>query len=139
MPQSIQEIMTLNPTTYPATTSLVDAAQAMRDQDVGDVLVERDGTVCGIVTDRDIVLRAVAEDRSPSEVRLGDICSGELTSLAPTATVDDAVALMRANALRRLPICDDGQVIGIVSLGDLAIDLDPSSALADISLMRPNN
>ena len=139
MSQNLQEIMTLNPTTYPATTSIVDAARSMRDGHVGDVLVERDGTVCGIVTDRDIVMRAVAEDLTPSEVRTGEICSGELTTLAPTDSVDDAVALMRANALRRLSEADDDQVIGIVSLGDLAIDRDPKSALADISAMPPNN
>lgn len=139
MPQSIQEVMTPNPKTYPATTSIADAARAMRDNNIGDVLVERGGAVCGIVTDRDIVVRAVAEDRSPSEVCLGDICSGELTALAPTDSVDDAVQLMRENALRRLPICDDGKAVGIVSLGDLAVERDPRSALADISAMPPNN
>lgn len=139
MLQSIQDVMTPNPTTYPATTSIVDAARAMRDDNVGDVLVERDGTLYGIVTDRDIVLRAVAEDRTPSEVRLGDICSGELTSLTPTDSIDDAVQLMRQNALRRLPICDGGKAVGIVSLGDLAINRDPGSALADISARPPNN
>lgn len=139
MPQSIQEVMTPNPKTYPATTSIADAARAMRDNNIGDVLVERGGAVCGIVTDRDIVVRAVAEDRSPSEVCLADICSGELTALAPTDSVDDAVQLMRENALRRLPICDDGKAVGIVSLGDLAVERDPRSALADISAMPPNN
>ena len=139
MPQSIQEVMTPNPKTYPATTSIADAARAMRDNNIGDVLVERGGAVCGIVTDRDIVVRAVAEDRSPSEVCLADICSGELTALAPTDSVDDAVQLMRENALRRLPICDDGKAVGIVSLGDLAVNRDPGSALADISARPPNN
>ena len=139
MPQSIQKVMTPNPKTYPATTSIADAARAMRDNNIGDVLVERDGAVCGIVTDRDIVVRAVAEDRSLSEVCLADICSGELTALAPTDSVDDAVQLMRENALRRLPICDDGKAVGIVSLGDLAVERDPRSALADISATPPNN
>ena len=74
MAQSVQELMTPNPTTYPATTSLTDAARAMRDEQVGDVLVERDGTVCGIVTDRDIVVRTVAEGGDPADVRLA---SGE--------------------------------------------------------------
>ena len=139
MADTIQEIMTLQPTTYPATTSLVDAARAMRDNDMGDVLVEQDGDVCGIVTDRDIVVRCVAEGMSPAEVRLGDICSRELTTLTPRDSIDDAVQVMRANALRRLPIRDDGHVVGIVSLGDLAMDRDPRSVLADISAMPPNN
>jgi CBS domain-containing protein len=139
MADTIQEIMTLQPTTYPATTSLVDAARAMRDHDMGDVLVEQDGDVCGIVTDRDIVVRCVAEGMSPAEVRLGDICSRELTTLTPRDSIDDAVQVMRANALRRLPIREDGHVVGIVSLGDLAMDRDPRSVLADISAMPPNN
>jgi CBS domain-containing protein len=76
---------------------------------------------------------------APTDVRLGDICSRELTTLAPSDSVDDAVLVMRANALRRLPISDNGHVVGIVSLGDLAMDRDPRSVLADISAMPPNN
>ena len=103
--QRIQDVMTTNPTTYPSTTTLIDAARTMRDSDVGDVLVERNGALVGVVTDRDIVVRAVAEARNPSDVRLGDICSRALTTLTPNDSVDDAVRLMRDNALRRLPIC----------------------------------
>ena len=139
MTQIIQEVMTPNPMVVPATASIIDAARAMRDGNVGDVLVERDGALCGIVTDRDIVVRAVAEGRAPADVRLGDICSNGLTSMAPTDSVDDAVQLMRTNALRRLPVCDDGRAVGIVSLGDLAIARDSQSALADISAAPPNN
>jgi len=140
MAQLIEEIMNPNPTIYPATTPLDEAARAMRDTGIGDVLVEDDGALCGIVTDRDIVVRAVAEDRQPSRSRLGDICSRQLVSLAPDDTVADAVQMMRDNALRRLPICaPDGTPIGIVSLGDLAVEQDPMSALADISAVPPNN
>ena len=138
MAQTISELMTPNPTVYPATASLADAARAMRDTDVGDVLVERDGTLCGIVTDRDIVVRAVAEDRNPSEVRLGDICSRDLATLAPDDSVEDAIQLMRDKALRRLPICEGGQAVGVISIGDLAIERDSDSALADISAAQPN-
>ena len=139
MAQSVQELMTPNPTTYPATTSLTDAARAMRDEQVGDVLVERDGTVCGIVTDRDIVVRTVADGEDPADVRLGDICSRALVRLTTQDTVEDAIELMRDNAVRRIPVCEDGKAVGILSLGDLAIDRDPASALADISAMPPNN
>ncbi len=135
----LREVMTPNPTIYSATTSIADAARAMRDTNVGDVLVERDGALCGIVTDRDIVVRAVAEDRNPSDARLGDICSRELTTLAPTDDVEDAVRVMRDKALRRLPICDGDQPVGVVSLGDLAIERDPDSALAAISTAPPNS
>jgi CBS domain-containing protein len=138
MAQTIRDVMTANPTVYPATATITEAAQAMRDTDVGDVLVERDGSLCGIVTDRDIVVRAVADGRSPAEVRLGDICSRELATLSPSDSVEDAIRIMRDKALRRLPIVDDGQAVGVVSLGDLAIERDRDSALADISAAPPS-
>ena len=137
--QSIQEVMTPNPMTCPATTTVADAARAMRDNDVGDVLVERDGSVCGIVTDRDIVVRVVAQDSDLNQVSLGDICTDTLVTLSPTDSVEDAVRLMRTKAIRRLPICDDGKPVGIVSLGDLAVERDAESALADISAAKPTS
>ena len=104
MAQKIRDVMTPNPTALPATTSIADAAHAMRDKDIGDVIVLDGGNrVCGMVTDRDIVVRAVADDRHPSEVRLGDICSRDLTAVGPDDAVEDAVWRMRENALRRLP------------------------------------
>ncbi len=139
MTQSIREVMTANPTAYPATTSIADAARAMRDSDIGDVLVETNGDLCGIVTDRDIVVRAAAEDRDLSQTNLGDICSRELVTLGPDDSVEDAIRLMRDKALRRLPICDGGQTVGVVSLGDLAIERDRDSALADISAAPANS
>jgi CBS domain-containing protein len=85
----------------------------------------------------DIVVRAVADDRNPAEVRLGDICSRELTTVDASASVKDAVELMRKQALRRLPVVEAGRPVGIVSLGDLAIERDPGSTLADISAASP--
>ena len=137
--QSIQEVMTPNPVTFSAAAPITDAARAMRDSGVGDVLVERDGVVCGIVTDRDIVVQVVAEDCDLNLVSLGDICTGTLVALSPTDSVEDAVRLMRTEALRRLPVCDDGHPVGIVSLGDLAVERDPGSVLADISAARPTS
>jgi CBS domain-containing protein len=140
MGATLQQVMTPNPTTCSATTTVGDAARFMRDSDIGDVLVERDGKLCGIVTDRDIVVRAVAEGRDPMSTPLGDICSRDLTTLSPDDSVKDAVKLMRDKALRRLPIADSsGKAVGIVSLGDLAIEGDGESALADISAASPNN
>jgi CBS domain-containing protein len=139
MAQTIRDVMTPNPIVFPATASLVEAAQAMRDSDLGDVLVEQEGKLCGIVTDRDIVVRAIAEGRKPTEVRLGDICTGDLTTLAPDASVEEAEHVMRGQALRRVPIVDGGRPIGVVSLGDLAIERDRDSALADISAAPPSD
>lgn len=139
MEQSIKEVMTLDPIALPATTTVAEAGRAMRDANIGDVLVVDDNEhMCGIVTDRDIVVRAVAEDLNPAEVRLGDICSGDLATIEATEPVEEAVRLMREKALRRLPVIDHDRPVGVVSLGDLAMDRDPGSALADISAAPAN-
>jgi CBS domain-containing protein len=130
--------MTPNPVTLPATASLVEGALAMRDFDVGDVLVLDDGHICGIVTDRDIVVRGIAGGNYPATVKLAEICSRDLTTLSPTDRVEDAVNYMREKAIRRLPVVDGGKPVGIVSLGDLAVERDPHSALSDISAAPPN-
>jgi CBS domain-containing protein len=138
MAQTIREVMTTNPISIPATSSVADAARTMRDSNIGDVIVLDNGQIRGIVTDRDIVVRALAEGRDPFTTKLGDICSQELTTLSPTDSVDDAVRLMREKAIRRLPVVERGKPVGIVSIGDLAQSLDPHSALGHISEAPPN-
>ena len=138
MAQLVRDVMTPNPVALQATSSLVEAALAMRDFDVGDVLVLDDGQICGIVTDRDIVVRGIAGGNYPATVKLGEICSRELTTLSPTDSVEDAVNLMRQKAIRRLPVVENGRPVGILSLGDLALEKDPHSALGDISAAPPN-
>jgi CBS domain-containing protein len=138
MAQSIRDVMTTDPVSLPATASLVEAAECMKQRNIGDVVVTDEGRVCGIVTDRDIVVRAVAENRPVDGTTLGDICSKELVTVSPTDTTDDAVRLMREQALRRLVVIENGNAVGVVSIGDLAIDLDRGSALADISAAPPN-
>jgi CBS domain-containing protein len=138
MAQSIRDVMTTQPVALQATASVVDAARAMRDSDIGNVIVLENGQICGIVTDRDIAIRGVAEGRNISSLTLGDICSRQLTTLSPTDSVDDAVLLMREKALRRLPVVEGGKPVGIVSLGDLAVTQDPHSALGNISSAPAN-
>ena len=131
--------MTTNPETLPESTIVREAAEAMRANDIGDVVVVDDnGAISGILTDRDIVVRVVAEGRDPRSTRIGDIASRELTAVSPDDPVDRAVLLMRERAIRRLPVVDKGKPVGIVSIGDLALDRDPDSALADISAAPPN-
>ena len=138
MAQTIQDVMTPEPVTLPVTAKLPEAAAAMRDDAIGNVIVMRDGEVCGIVTDRDIVVRAVAHGKDVRSIALSDICSKELTALSPADTVEHAVELMREHAFRRLPVVDHGRPVGIVSIGDLAQERDPGSALAEISAAAPN-
>ena len=139
MAQSIRDVMTADPVTIADSSSVLEAAQAMRDADIGDVIVLDDGgQVCGIVTDRDIAVRLVAEGRDPSATKLQEICSRDVAAVSPSDSVGDAVKLMRAKAVRRAPVIQGGEVVGIVSIGDLAVSRDPDSALADISAAPPN-
>lgn len=139
MADRIGELMTKNPIALPAVASAADAARAMRDNDVGTVLVTNGGQLCGIVTDRDLVVRALALSQNPGAVRLRDICSRELATLPPDVAVDDTARLMREKAVRRVPLVENGGAVGIVSLADLALDQDRRSALADISAAPPNH
>jgi signal-transduction protein with cAMP-binding, CBS, and nucleotidyltransferase domain len=101
----------------------------MRDWGIGAVLVVADQVLCGLVTDRDLVVRAVAEAKGPDEA-VGPLSTGDVIGVDVDADAAEAVRLMRENAIRRLPVIEDGQVAGMVSLGDLAVHDDPASTLA---------
>lgn len=136
---SIRDVMTPEPVTVRSTTSLEQAARRMRDAGIGDVIVLDGEQITGILTDRDIVVRAVAEGRDPGQTPVGEVASRELTTITPDETVDAAVALMRERSIRRLPVVESGRPIGIVSLGDLALERDPDSCLGEISAAPPND
>ena len=137
MAQTVEEVMTTNPRTANVDDTVLEAAQLMRDNDIGDVIVVEDGQVTGIVTDRDIVVRAVAEGRDP-ESTVGEIATTGVQAIEPEASVDDALRMMREHDIRRLPVVKNGRHVGIVSLGDLAVEREPESTLADISAAAPD-
>jgi CBS domain-containing protein len=138
----IREIMKKRIIGLPENAPASDAAKQMRDSDVGAVIVTDkgpDGRLVGIVTDRDIAVRVVANDKDPKTTPLSEICSRMVATLSPEHEIDHAVHLMRTRAIRRAPVVDAaGQVLGIVSLGDLAIERDRKSALGAISAAAPN-
>jgi CBS domain-containing protein len=136
MPNFVAEVMTKNPETLPTTATVADAARVMRDKNIGDIIVLEDSTICGIVTDRDIVVRGLAEGRG-EQTKVGEICSKDLTTLDVDSKIGDAVKLMEEKALRRLPVVEEGKPIGIVTLGDLAIVSDRDSALGQVSAAPP--
>jgi CBS domain-containing protein len=132
--------MTTNPVTLSATASVIEAAQKMKERDIGDVIVMKDDKqMCGIVTDRDIVVRAIASGRELGKMKLDEVCSRDVTTVAPTDDIEKAIQLMRDKGVRRLPVVENGRPIGIISLGDLAVERDRRSALGDISAQPPNN
>lgn len=134
----VRERMTIDPVLCDSNVTLTDVAQRMRDEDIGNVLVKAGGTF-GIVTDRDIVVRAIAEGVAPESATVGDVMTADLSTVAPTDDLDDVIATMRDDDIRRVAVCEDGQPVGILSLGDLAVMRDERSVLADISAAEPNN
>ena len=138
MAQSIREVMTADPRTVEAGATVAQAAREMRDGDVGAVVVVDGGAVAGILTDRDIAVRAVAEGRDPDATRVSEIASMNVVTLTVDQSVEDAIALVRDRDVRRVPVVQDGRAAGILSLGDLAIERDTGSALADIASEPPN-
>ena len=130
--------MTTNPRTVNVDDTVKDAAVVMRDSDIGDVIVIEDGQVSGILTDRDIAVRAVAEGLDADSTPVSDICTSGIEAMEPDASVDDALRKMRDEDIRRLPVVKNGRPVGIISLGDLAVDREPDSTLADISAAAPD-
>lgn len=135
MAKKIRDLMTRGPIVLEETSTAMEAAMRMKEHDIGDVLVRgTDGNLRGIVTDRDLVVRCLAEKGGDAPgMTLAALCSSDVATLGANASIEDAVSLMEKRAVRRLPIVDGAEVIGIVSLGDLARERDPQSALGQIS------
>ncbi|MFF0654752.1 MULTISPECIES: CBS domain-containing protein [Micromonospora] len=135
----VSDVMTRQVVYLSADTPLDEAARVMKESDIGDVVVTDGATLAGMLTDRDIVVRAVAERADPGTTTIGSIITREVVMIEQHCTANEAAALMRERNIRRVLVCDsDRKLVGIVSLGDLAMRLDPQSALSDISEAAPN-
>lgn len=140
MPPRVGDVMTAEPMTLPLDATLYEAARIMRDRGIGDVLVTYAGRLCGVVTDRDIVVRAVAESRDTSLTLLSDVCTAELTTVHPEDDAGTAARLMGEQAVRRIPVVDaENRPVGIVCIGDLAVADGQGGPLSEISMAPPNN
>jgi len=136
--ETIRGVMSPCPRVLSPDVSAQAAAELMRNEDIGDVLViGEDHRLIGILTDRDIVVRILAEGRD-LQTPIADVCSRELTTIGPDEPIRQAVNLMRERAIRRLPVVENGQVVGMLTLGDVALERDSRSTLADISAAPPN-
>jgi CBS domain-containing protein len=121
MAQTVRDVMTADPYLLEAGRSVADAARVMKDAGIGDVLIQQGDRLCGIVTDRDITVRAVAEGKDPRRTPLWDICSTNVVFVSPNDPIEEAAGLMRTKALRRLPVIEGGHPVRVVSLGDLGL------------------
>jgi CBS domain-containing protein len=135
---SISEVMTPEPVCFDKDAPVRDAARAMRDENIGNVVITAGERVYGILTDRDIVVRCLAEETDVDSCTCGKVCSADIATIAPSASLEEAIHLMREHAVRRLVVTEGERPVGIVSLGDLAQERDPESLLGEISAAPPN-
>jgi len=117
----IKEIMTTDVRTVSANDSITEAANIMKQLDVGAVPVIDNDILVGIVTDRDLVLRAVAEGKNAQE-RVSNVMTKNLTTVTPDMDVHKVADIMASKQIRRLPIVENNQLVGIVSIGDMAVE-----------------
>ena len=127
---NIRDVMTPNPRSVGPDDSIQNAARIMRDEDTGVVPVVENGRAVGVVTDRDIVVRAVA-DGGEMNRPVRDICTGAVVAARPDMSTREAAQLMSEHQVRRLPVVENDRLIGIVSIGDLAVKEGKDSRTGD--------
>ncbi len=135
-PRVVRDVMTSSPTTVSRETSVVQAARLMQKEDVGPLPVVENGSLVGIVTDRDLVVRVLAEGRDPESTTVGDVCSPQPVSVEPDADLSQALALLARHQVRRLPVAEGDRLVGIVAQADVARELphdDVGEVVEDIS------
>jgi CBS domain-containing protein len=125
MGQHIREVMTTSPSTVEAQTTVVEAARVMKQIDAGVVPVTENGRLTGMVTDRDIALRVVAEGKDPQSTTVGEVATKNLVTVDPQQDLDEALRLMAQHKVRRLPVVEeDGRLVGVVAQADVAREGD---------------
>jgi CBS domain-containing protein len=139
MTNTVAEVMTRNPVAMDAKDPVTKAAAAMRDRGIGTVVVMTDGSPCGVVTDRDITVKAVATGKDPSKMPLEQICSDTIVAVTPDQSVEDAVRVMKSHDVKRVLVMAGKELKGIVSLGDLASRSMEGDLERDLSRAKPNN
>lgn len=122
MAKQVRDAMTPSVRAASPSQSLADAAELMKGEDVGSVPVVDDGRLIGMVTDRDIVVRAVAERRDPQAVTVDEIATRELVTVEPEQDLDEALALMAHHQVRRLPVVEEGRLVGMLAQADVALE-----------------
>ena len=127
----VRDIMTKEVGTATLDSTVEDVAAMMKEEDAGAIPVVDDGELAGIVTDRDIVIRCIAEGKNPSDTTVEEILTEELHTIQPEADVEDAAQLMSERQIRRLPVVEEGELIGVISLGDIAVKDEDTQTAAE--------
>jgi CBS domain-containing protein len=121
MAKSVRDAMTEDPRSIGASASVVEAAQLMREEHIGSLPVTDDDQLVGMVTDRDITTRVVAESADPKATSVGDVYSRDLISVEADNDLEEALRLMARHQVRRLPVVENGRLVGIVAQADIAL------------------
>lgn len=132
----VRDVMTSRPTTVSPQTSVVEAARLMQSEDVGPLPVVEGEALVGIVTDRDLVVRVLAEGRDPDGTTVGEVCSDRPVTVTPEDDLSQALALLARHQVRRLPVAEGDRLVGIVAQADVARELphdDVGEVVEDIS------
>jgi CBS domain-containing protein len=125
MGHSIRDVMTSNPCSIDADKSVAYAAKMMRDEDVGLAPIVEGDKLIGMLTDRDIAIRVVAEGKDPDEVKVRDVASKQVVTIDPQQDLDEALRIMAKHQVRRLPVVEeDGKLVGVVAQADVAREGD---------------
>jgi CBS domain-containing protein len=135
---TVREVMTRDPITMDVNTVIAAVARQMRDAFISDVIVTDGDRVRGIVTERDILVRAVAEDADPRATTASQVLTRDLVTVAPDDDIKAAEGLMRVHAIKHLPVCDGDRLVGIVALADIAVEEAPNSLFAQVEVEDPN-
>ena len=136
--KKVRDVMSAAPVCMAPGEPVSAAARAMKQHGIGTVLVLTDGRLSGLVTDRDITVRVLAENRDPRTTPIGDICSSEVVVLDPDDDLAQAARLVRDRAVRRIPVLRNGTPVGVISSGDLALEKDARAVLSGVSCAPPN-
>jgi CBS domain-containing protein len=125
MGQIIKDVMTSNPCSIDAEKSVAYAAKMMREEDVGLAPIVEGDKLIGMLTDRDIAIRVVAEGRDPDQVKVADVASKQVVTVDPQQDLDVALRIMAKHQVRRLPVVqEDGKLVGVVAQADIAREGD---------------
>ena len=121
MAKSVRDAMTAEPRSIGASASVVEAARLMREEHIGSLQIIDNEQLVGMITDRDITTRVVAEAADPKLTSVGDVYSQDLISVEPESDLEEALLLMARHQVRRLPVVDNGKLVGIVAQADIAL------------------
>ncbi|HET7046262.1 MAG TPA: CBS domain-containing protein [Gaiellaceae bacterium] len=121
---SVRKAMTANPATVASSTTAAEAAKLLAREDVGSLPIVDNGKLVGVITDRDLALRVVGEGADPNEVTVGGLASRNLVTVEPEQQLDEALRLMARSQVRRLPVVENGKLVGILAQRDVALEAD---------------